>query len=85
MENIKWYYLGGGGKPATPLPNIHKTGTKDSFILCVGVGSIAMFVNDGQLVCYELHKYAEVICFSSLSPVLLSSDVAQMAGKKLQR
>lgn len=49
MENIKWYYLG-EKKPATPMPNIHETGTKDSFILCVGVGSIAMFVNDGPLL-----------------------------------
>lgn len=42
-----------------------------------------MFVNDGQLVCYELEKYAEIICLSSLSPVLLSSNVAQTAGKKV--
>jgi len=47
------------------------------------VDYIDLFVNDGQLVCCELDKYAEVICISSLSPVLLSSNVVQTAGKKL--
>lgn len=72
----------GEKKPATPLPIISKAGVKDSLILCICVGFIAMFVNDGQLVCCELDKYAEIIYFSILSPVLLSSNVAQSAGKK---
>lgn len=46
------------------------------------MGSIVVLVTDGWLACYGLDEYAEVTCFSSLSPVLLSRNIAQTSGKK---